>query len=190
MPCCAGLPEISLLLEPHRLCVLQFYEKLGGTWRQQAGAAADGAAPGGGSDAPTDIAAALASEVAELKEGSRQPFYYHMTGVNSVVYLEYRDAGGPDPSAVVLAACEAVAAAGSARTRFCARLCPVEATCFASMEKIQELAAQVVADHFPAGADKPIEVGAGCRGGLPAVPALPTGKGKAAACLCLPACQP
>lgn len=84
-----------------------------------------------------------------------------------MVYLEYRDAQGPAPSDIVLAACEAVAAGGEARTRFCARLCPVEATCYASLEKIEELAARVVADHFPAGADQPIEVGwvrAGRRG--------------------------
>lgn len=146
----AGREAVSLLTE--------FYEKLGGTWRQQAGGAApDEAAAPGGADGPTDIAAALASEVAELKEGSRQPFYYHLTGVSCVVYLEYRDAQGPAPSDIVLAACEAVAAGGEARTRFCARLCPVEATCYASLEKIEELAARVVADHFPAGADQPIE---------------------------------
>ncbi|KAL4457950.1 hypothetical protein ABPG75_012815 [Micractinium tetrahymenae] len=143
----AGREAANLLTE--------FYHKLGGTWKQQA--AADEAVPAGGGDAPTDIAAALASEVAELKEGSRQPFYYHLTGVNSVVYLEYKDAQGPAPSAIVLAACEAVAAAGEARTRHCARFCPVEATCFASLDKIRELAEKVVGEHFPEGADEPIE---------------------------------
>ncbi|KAL4426982.1 hypothetical protein ABPG77_009543 [Micractinium sp. CCAP 211/92] len=146
----AGREAASLLTE--------FYERLGGTWKQQAaGAAADEAAATDGADAPSDIAAALASEVAELKQGARQPFYYHLIGVNSVVYLEYKDAEGPSPSAIVLAACEAVAAGREARTRFCQRLCPVEATSFASLEKIQEMAARVVAEHFPTGADAPIE---------------------------------
>lgn len=151
----------------------QFYEKLGGTWKQQAaGAAADEAAATDGADAPSDIAAALASEVAELKQGARQPFYYHLIGVNSVVYLEYKDAEGPSPSAIVLAACEAVAAGREARTRFCQRLCPVEATSFASLEKIQEMAARVVAEHFPTGADAPIEVRASWRGRHATAPPL------------------
>ncbi|EFN58455.1 hypothetical protein CHLNCDRAFT_140447 [Chlorella variabilis] len=41
--------------------------------------------------------------------------------------------------------------------RFCSRFYPVERTCYASMEKIEELAAQVVRDHFPADAQEPIE---------------------------------
>lgn len=40
-----------------------------------------------------DISALIASEVAELKDVSKQAFYYHNTGVNSVVYVEFKDPG-------------------------------------------------------------------------------------------------
>lgn len=130
------------------------YEQLGGTWTQQAGpAAADAAA-----DAPpTDIDAALASEVAELRGGSRQSFYYHQLGIHSVVFLECKDGGGPGPAALVQHACQRVSDSQQGAGRFCSRFYPVERTCYASMEKIEELAAQVVRDHFPADAQEPIE---------------------------------
>lgn len=136
----------------------QIYEEMGGTWKQQAGggrAAADAATDGGDADdaASTDIAAALASEVAELKEGSRNPLFYHLTGIGSVVYVEYKDSQGPAPSAMVAIACQATADTGVSKTRFCSRFYPVEYTCFASMEKIGELAARVVAQHFPEDAE-------------------------------------
>lgn len=45
------------------------------------------------------------------------------------------------------------------RTKWCNRFYPVEHTCYASMEKIEELAAEVAAQHFPANAAEGIEVG-------------------------------
>ncbi len=137
-------------------CSPQSYEQLGGTWTQQTGAAA--AADGGAAAPPTDIAAALASEVAELKGGTRQPFYYHQLGLHSVVYLECKDGEGPSPSALVQHACQRVSDSQQNQTRFCSRFYPIEHTCFSSMEKIGELAAEVVKQYFPADAEEPIEV--------------------------------
>jgi hypothetical protein len=108
---------------------------------------------------PTDFAAALASEVAELRERSRQPFYYHHLGLHSVVYVECKDAEGPSPAALVAHACERVAAAQQVQTRHCSRFYPVEHTCYASLDKVQELAEHVVAQHFPADAEQGVEVG-------------------------------
>ncbi len=45
------------------------------------------------------------------------------------------------------------------RTKWCNRFYPVEQTCYASMDKIEELAAAVAAQHFPADAAEGIEVG-------------------------------
>lgn len=61
---------------PAICCCAQAYEELGGTWKTRAGGApADVDEGGDAADAPpTDIAAALASEVAELKEPAKQPF--------------------------------------------------------------------------------------------------------------------
>lgn len=138
---------------------MQSYEQLGGTWKQQGGAGA-GADPAEGEAAavPTDIAAALASEVAELRDPSRRPFYFHQVGMHSVVYVECKDAEGPSPAALAQHACQRVADSHQSETRFCSRFYPVEHTCYASMEKIEELAEQVAARHFPADAEQPIQV--------------------------------
>lgn len=44
----------------------------------------------------SDISALIASEVADLKDASKQPLYWHSTGVNSVVYVELKDAGAEE----------------------------------------------------------------------------------------------
>lgn len=44
------------------------------------------------------------------------------------------------------------------RTKWCNRFYPVEHSCYASMDKIEELAAAVVAQHFPPDAAEGIEV--------------------------------
>lgn len=117
------------------------------------------AAAGGG-----DIAAALASEVAELKDESKQLFVVHPSGLKSVVYLEYR--GGeddPTPTELTLAICREAQATQQSRTRFICRFHPVDYQCYASMEKIEELAEKVVEKHFPEGAEL-IKVGRGRQG--------------------------
>jgi hypothetical protein len=55
-------------------------------------ATAAAAAPPAGDS--SDISALLASEVADLKDASKQTFYWHSTGVNSVAYVELKDPGG------------------------------------------------------------------------------------------------
>lgn len=65
---------------------VQFYEKLCPGKGETNEAA--------GSDA-TDIAAAIADEVAGLKDQSNRIFVYHKTNVNGLIYLSMRaDAGG------------------------------------------------------------------------------------------------
>lgn len=129
----AGREAITLLTEA--------YEKL-----CPDKAAAPAAPPPGG-----DIAAALASEVAALKSREGAVFAAHASGLNSVVFVEYRDAEGPSPTALAVAIAEEVKATQVNRTRFCCRLHPVEYQCYANMEKIDELAEKVVAAHFPCG---------------------------------------
>ncbi|KAI7843797.1 hypothetical protein COHA_002695 [Chlorella ohadii] len=136
------------------------YEELGGTWKTRAGGAPAEAADDGGDAGgapPTDIAAALASEVAELKEPAKQPFRWELVGVNSVVFLEARDKEGPSPTALVQHVCQQAAQTKVNRTKWCNRFYPVEQTCYASMDKIEELAAAVAAQHFPADAAEGIE---------------------------------
>lgn len=56
--------------------------------------------------APADPAAALASEVAALKDKKSQLFFWHATGLNSVVYVEYRGGeGDPSPTQLVTHVC-------------------------------------------------------------------------------------
>ncbi|PRW56090.1 THUMP domain-containing 1-like protein [Chlorella sorokiniana] len=133
------------------------YEELGGTWKSKAGGAPADDADAGGDAGPTDIAAALASEVAELKEPAKQPFRWELVGINSVVFLEARDPEGPSPTALVQHLCKQAAQTKVNRTKWCNRFYPVEHTCYASMEKIGDLAAAVAAQHFPADATEGIE---------------------------------
>lgn len=156
---------------PH---LLQAYEELGGTWKR--GAAAGGAPAAAAADGPpADIAAALAAEVAELRDTDKQALYYHPIGLHSVVYLELRDGEGPSPTQLVQHVCAAADAARTCRTRFCNRFYPIDRTCFASMEKIGEAAAAVVGEHFPADAAEGVEVRQVLRGGRgqPSAAAVP-----------------
>lgn len=64
---------------------MQYYEKLSPS-KTQEGAAAPS----------TDIAAALASEVAKLKQQAGKLFAYHSTGVSGLAYITMKaDAGMP-----------------------------------------------------------------------------------------------
>ena len=76
--------EFTLLYRPVVTCsVLQYYEKLTPTIAPQSSAAAS-----------ADIAAALASEVAELKQQDGKLFAYHSTGVSGLAYITMRDDAG------------------------------------------------------------------------------------------------
>ncbi len=65
--------------------VVQFYEKLSPGKGETDGAEVNGA---------TDIAAAIADEVAELKDKGNRLFVYHKTNINGLAYLSMKaDAG-------------------------------------------------------------------------------------------------
>ena len=69
----------------HEGCMLQYYEKL-----------SPATAPQSSAPPSADIAAALASEVAELKQQDGKTFAYHSTGVSGLAYITMRaDAGNP-----------------------------------------------------------------------------------------------
>lgn len=65
---------------------LQFYEKL---------SPGKGETEGAADSAPTDIATAIADEVAELKDKDKRVFVYHKTNVNGLVYLSMKSDAGP-----------------------------------------------------------------------------------------------
>ena len=68
--------------------VTQFYEKLSPGKGETDGAEADGA---------TDIAAAIADEVAELKDKGNRLFVYHKTNINGLAYLSMKADAGQIP---------------------------------------------------------------------------------------------
>ncbi len=115
-----------------------------------ADAAGDDAA--GGDAPPADIAAELAAEVAGLKDAKQQPLLWRDVGIPSLVYVEARYAGAPSPSALVAHACAAAKASGQNRARLCKRFYPVDATCASTPAAMAALAAELAAEHFPAGA--------------------------------------
>ena len=115
----AGWNSLPVLLQPSLCadtdtpaahtptCILpQIYEQLGGTWKRAATAAGPtaGATDADAADAPpTDIAAALASEVAELKDTAKSPLFYHLTGKSSLVTWLLKNSSsqaGRQPAAV------------------------------------------------------------------------------------------
>lgn len=118
------------------------YEALGGN-------AAEDASPDA-ADAPAgDISAALASEVADLKDRSKQPFYFMTLGVPSLVYVQIKYEGGPGPGALVAHVCADVKASGQTKSRMITRLHPVEYVCAATVEDLEALGKTVAASHFP-----------------------------------------
>ena len=54
----------------------------------------------------------------------------------------------PSPTDLVIEVCRAAKASGESKSRFVNRLYPVDVVGFASLEKIEELAAKVVEQHF------------------------------------------
>ena len=66
------------------------------------------------------------------------------------------------PAPVPLSPCPSPPSPQVNRTKWCNRFYPVEHTCYASMDKIEELAAAVVARHFPPDVAEGIEVGSWC----------------------------
>ena len=133
------------------------------------GAAAAAEAGGDGADAAPpggdDIQAALAAEVAALKDRSAQPFVVHNVGVSSCIYVECRWEGAPSPSEVVAAACQEAADTRQNKSRFCNRFYPIEHTCYASVEKIGELAEKLVPQYFPEGVEEGVQASRGGWGG-------------------------
>ena len=71
--------------KPLRCCAAQFYESM----YTKEGAGEAPVSPG-----PVDIAAEIASEVADLKQKEDDLFVYHKTGVSALVYLEMRKEAG------------------------------------------------------------------------------------------------
>lgn len=90
LACATLLPAFAYKrpCEPAKTFSLQAYERLcpGKT-------ASAAAAPPAEAEA-TDISALIASEVADLKDASKQTFYWHSVGISALTYVEVKDAGG------------------------------------------------------------------------------------------------
>lgn len=107
--------------------------------------------------APQDVAAALAQEIDELKDTKKALFYYRSTGIHSTVFVEIKYEGSPGPRELVTRACQRARAEGRSGTRLCNRFYPIDATCYASLDKIREAGAALAAEHFPTPEGKPTE---------------------------------
>lgn len=96
-----------------------------------------------------DISALLASEVADLKDTSKQPFSFKTLNIGSLVYVEVKYTDGPSPGALVAHVCREVKATQQNKTRLCNRFYPVEHVCAAKMEAIESLAKEIAVKNFP-----------------------------------------
>lgn len=110
----------------------------------------------GDSRQPADIGAALAAEVADLKDHSRQPFFYTTLGCPAIVYVECRYQEGPLPSQLVEWACSEAQRTKQNKTRLCHRFYPIDVTCPACTDTMQTIALKIASEHFPddSGAEK------------------------------------
>jgi hypothetical protein len=79
---------------------MQAYEALGG---QPMVGDAPREAP---KEAYFDVAAALAAEVADLKDATKQLFFFHKLNITSLVYVEFKYEGDPSPTALVTWTCQ------------------------------------------------------------------------------------
>ncbi|KAL4534850.1 hypothetical protein Ndes2526A_g05720 [Nannochloris sp. 'desiccata'] len=103
-----------------------------------------------GDDKGGDISALLASEVADLKDHSKQDFGFQLLGINGLVFVQVKYEGGPSPAELVQHVCREVKASKQNKTRLCQRFYPVEHQCTADLDAMQEMAKEVLAKHFPA----------------------------------------
>ncbi|CAL8467124.1 g6660 [Coccomyxa elongata] len=121
----------------------EFYEKL---------SPGKGETDGAEVNAATDIAAAIADEVAELKDKGNRLFVYHKTNINGLAYLSMKaDAEGPGPVQLASALAQEVKDTRQCRTRLCIRFLPVEKVCRADVEEIGRTAKELTDAHFPTG---------------------------------------
>ena len=111
-----------------------------------------GAGPPGGADAP-DVAAALAAEVAALKDREGKQFWHHQTGLKGTVFVEMRDVEGK-PRVTPAELCAGLArhldTTRALPSRHLVRVLPVEVTCFAGLAEIAEAFAPIAGREFPA----------------------------------------
>jgi len=77
------------------------------------------------SDAGGDISAIIACEVADLKDRSKQPFFFHNMGVASLVYVSFQYTDGPSAGELVTHACREAIKTQQNKTRLCNKFYPV-----------------------------------------------------------------
>ena len=116
------------------------------------------AADGGQEEAGGDISALLASEVADLKDRTKQPFYFQTLGIGSLVYIQVKYKDGPSPGALVAHVCREVKETQQNKSRLCNRFYPIEHVCPANMEAIGTLAKELAAKYFSDDAKEGIQV--------------------------------
>lgn len=80
------------------------------------------------------------------------PFASFKAVASRRLFLICMGADAPSPCDLVVEVCRMAKASRQSGSRFVSRLYPVEYVCFASMDKIGELAERVVAKHFGEGA--------------------------------------
>jgi hypothetical protein len=109
-------------------------------------------------DTGGDISALLASEVADLKDHSKQDFGFQLLGISGLVFVQVKYEGGPSPTELVQHVCRDVKATKQNKTRLCQRFYPVEHQCTADLEAMEAMAKEILPNHFPADAAEGIAV--------------------------------
>lgn len=102
--------------------------------------------------APKDISQIIAAEVKDLKDKSKKRFSWHDTGVKGTAFVTFpNEPGAPSPTDVVLSIMRELKATKTYRTRCCNKFLPATHICYAGMDEIRAMGAEVVKGAFPAG---------------------------------------
>ena len=97
----------------------------------------------------TDIGAALAAEIDDLKDSEKKDFYYTKIGCPALVYVDIRYKDGPLPSDLVEHACREAKRTRQNQTRLCHRFYPLDRICPSNVEDMQKMADEISKEHFP-----------------------------------------
>ena len=112
--------------------------------RTKGDASTDAAA---GPSGAVDIAAALATELDDMKDKDKRPFWYITTG-KGTVFVQIKDAS-ISPTALCVGVAKDIIATQVLKSRFVIKVLPVETSCFASLDEIRKMAKPAVEREFP-----------------------------------------
>eukprot|EP00899_Mesostigma_viride_P005858 jgi/Mesvir1/15273/Mv06491-RA.1 len=106
---------------------------------------------GGDQKGAGGIAAELEKEIAQLRDKEQAPLTRIDSGCKGLVFLKLsKEQSHVVPEELILKLLKDILATRQSRTRFCQRILPVSATCYATVDDIAKAVQPLLHTHFPA----------------------------------------